>query len=106
MYDSHSFRSRDQGVANSHKDSGWQHFTDAVVNAIDKRKRNIAFLLWGAFAQAKCSKLNKIKHKVFMCAHPSGYSVSGFFGCKHFSRVNAYLKSVGVEIVNWILGGS
>ena len=79
-------------TANSHADKGWEKFTDAVVRVISARAQNCVFLLWGKFAEKKGSRVDKTKHLVLTAAHPSGLSASrGFFGCRHFSKANAYL---------------
>ena len=86
----------------SHQNRGWETFTDAVIKKISEEKEGIVFLLWGAYAQRKGEIIDRNKHLVLMSAHPSPYSADrGFFGCKHFSKANAYLKSKGKEEVDW-----
>lgn len=88
--------------ANSHKNKGWQHFTDAVIQYLNKNFTNLVFILWGSFAQKKGKNIDKKKHYVLTSTHPSGLSAHrGFFGCKHFSKCNEYLKSCGKEEIKW-----
>ena len=86
----------------SHQKKGWEVFTDAVIETISNQKENLVFLLWGAYAQKKGQVIDRNKHLVLMSAHPSPFSAdSGFFGCKHFSKANAYLKSKGLKEIDW-----
>ncbi len=86
----------------SHQNKGWETFTDAVIKKISDEKENVVFLLWGAYAQKKGEIINRNKHAVLVSAHPSPFSADrGFFGCKHFSKVNAYLKSKGLKEIEW-----
>jgi uracil-DNA glycosylase len=86
----------------SHQNRGWEIFTDAVIKKISDEKEGIVFLLWGAYAQKKGEIIDRNKHLVLMSAHPSPFSADrGFFGCKHFSKANAYLKSKGKEEIDW-----
>ncbi|KAK2573075.1 Uracil-DNA glycosylase [Acropora cervicornis] len=88
--------------ANSHKDKGWEQFTDAVIRWINSNLTGVVFLLWGAYAQKKGSFIDKKKHCVLKAVHPSPLSAHrGFLGCKHFSQANDYLKKVGKKAVNW-----
>lgn len=88
--------------ANSHQGKGWEKFTDAIIQAVNKEDRPIAYLLWGRPAQSKMSMLDNPKHKVFTAPHPSPLSAHrGFFGCKHFSGANAFLEENGVEPIDW-----
>ena len=90
------------GKANSHSDRGWQHFTEAVIRTISQEKPNVVFLLWGNFARSKKSCIDTQKHCVLEAPHPSPFSVhSGFFGCHHFSKTNAYLVSKNVMPIDW-----
>ncbi|MBT1704816.1 uracil-DNA glycosylase [Chryseosolibacter indicus] len=90
------------GTPGSHQNKGWETFTDSVVKKISEEKQNVVFLLWGAYAQKKGEIIDRNKHLVLMSAHPSPFSADrGFFGCKHFSKANAYLKSKGLEEINW-----
>lgn len=86
----------------SHQNKGWETFTDAVIKKISDEKQNVVFLLWGAYAQKKGEVIDRSKHLVLMSAHPSPFSADrGFFGCKHFSKANAYLKSKGLPEIDW-----
>ena len=86
----------------SHQNKGWETFTDAVIKIISDEKSNVVFLLWGAYAQKKGEVIDRSKHLVLMSAHPSPFSADrGFFGCKHFSKANEYLKSKGLKEIDW-----
>lgn len=86
----------------SHQNKGWETFTDAVIKQISDQKSNLVFLLWGAYAQKKGEIIDRNKHLVLMSAHPSPFSADrGFFGCKHFSKTNEYLKSKGLKEIEW-----
>ena len=88
--------------ANSHQGKGWEQFTDAIIRAVNAEDRPIAYLLWGRPAQSKMSMLDNPKHKVFTAPHPSPLSAHrGFFGCKHFSKANAFLEENGLEPIDW-----
>lgn len=90
------------GTPGSHQNKGWETFTDAVIKKISDEKENVVFLLWGAYAQKKGEIIDRSKHYVLMSAHPSPFSADrGFFGCKHFSKANQYLKSKGLDEINW-----
>jgi uracil-DNA glycosylase len=86
----------------SHQNRGWETFTDAVIKKISDEKGGVVFLLWGAYAQKKGEVINRHKHLVLMSPHPSPFSADrGFFGCNHFSKANAYLKSKGKDEIDW-----
>lgn len=88
--------------ANSHKGQGWEEFTDAIIKAVDAEDRPIVFLLWGRNARDKKELVKNPKHLVLEAAHPSPLSAyNGFFGCKHFSKCNKFLRSNGVEEISW-----
>lgn len=90
--------------AGSHAAAGWQRFTDAAIDALATRREGIAFLLWGRHARAKGAGIDRGRHLVLEAAHPSPLSASnGFFGCRHFSRVNAYRRERGEPPVDWTL---
>ena len=90
------------GTPGSHQNKGWEPFTDAVIKKISDEKDNVVFLLWGAYAQKKGEIINRSKHLVLMSAHPSPFSADrGFFGNKHFSKANQYLKSKGLKEIEW-----
>ena len=88
--------------AASHAGHGWETFTDAVVRAIAERKQNIVYMLWGSYAQRKGAIADPGQNLILKAVHPSPLSVyRGFFGCRHFSRANEYLRSVGKEPIVW-----
>lgn len=91
-----------QGLANSHKGKGWEIFTDSVIQLLNEREQPIVFLLWGANAKAKSQLITNPNHLVLTSAHPSPLSAfNGFFGCRHFSKVNEFLKSTGQATIDW-----
>lgn len=80
----------------SHQDIGWQQFTDAVIKMLSEKKTWLMFLLWWSFAQSKENLIDQTKHTILKAPHPSPFSVhKGFFGCKHFSKVNEMLRRQG-----------
>lgn len=88
----------------SHQHQGWEDFTDAVIKTISDKKENIVFLLWGKYAQDKGSIIDSKKHHVLNAPHPSPFSAhSGFFGCKHFSKTNSYLRSINEKEIEWTM---
>ncbi|MBQ7568659.1 uracil-DNA glycosylase [bacterium] len=88
--------------ANSHRGMGWEQFTDAAIRAVNALDRPVVFLLWGNPAQSKQVLLNNPRHLVLKARHPSPPSASsGFFGCRHFSKTNAFLQEHGVEPIDW-----
>mgnify|MGYP005985171073 CR=1 FL=1 len=88
--------------ANSHKDIGWEEFTDAAIMALNSQDRPIVFILWGAPAQRKARMLNNPKHLILKAPHPSPLSAyRGFFGSKPFSQTNDYLRAHGIEPIDW-----
>ena len=88
----------------SHAGIGWAEFTNAVIEKISAQKEHVVFLLWGKFAQEKISLVDETKHLVLKAAHPSPFSADkGFFGCKHFSKTNAWLMSKGIDPIDWKL---
>ena len=91
--------------AGSHQNRGWELFTDAAIRKLSSERKNLVFLLWGRFAQKKEAIIDKNNgHLILKAAHPSPLSAySGFFGCKHFSKTNAFLKSKGIEPIDWNL---
>lgn len=89
-------------LPNSHKDLGWERFTDFIIYEISKQRENVVFVLWGAFAQKKETLINASKHFVLKSAHPSPFSVHrGFYGSRPFSQINEYLISKGQESILW-----
>ncbi|MQW87598.1 uracil-DNA glycosylase [Sinorhizobium saheli] len=94
----------ERGRAASHQGRGWERFTDAVVRAINEREQPVVFMLWGSYAQRKAAFVDRSRHLVLTAAHPSPLSAhSGFFGCRHFSKANAFLQSKGFEPIDWQL---
>jgi len=88
----------------SHAKSGWVDFTDTVIDILNENKQNLVFLLWGAYAQQKTELIDQSKHLVLTAAHPSPFSAhKGFFGCKHFSKANDYLKIHSQQPIDWTL---
>ena len=86
----------------SHQGLGWEQFTDAVMDILNKQDRPIVFLLWGKPAQQKAAKLNNPNHLILKAPHPSPLSAyRGFFGCKHFSKANEFLKEHGLDPIDW-----
>jgi len=89
-------------TAGSHQNKGWEQFTDAVIKVLSDSKENIVFLLWGSYAQRKGEVIDRTKHHVLESPHPSPFSVHrGFYGNKHFSKTNDFLKNRGLEVVGW-----
>ena len=90
------------GEANSHKDKGWEQFTDAVIRVLNEQDRPIVYMLWGSPAQKKASMLNNPKHLILKAVHPSPLSAyRGFFGCGHFLKCNQFLEENGLDKVDW-----
>ncbi len=87
---------------NSHKDLGWEKFTDYIIKEISDKKENVVFVLWGAFAQKKEELINSSKHFIVKSPHPSPFSVyRGFYGSKPFSQINDFLHSKNIEKISW-----
>jgi uracil-DNA glycosylase len=98
----------EMGRAASHRDRGWERFTDAVIRLIAARPQPVVFLLWGAYAQKKAAFVEDVahggRHLVLKAAHPSPLSAhNGFFGCRHFSQANAFLEAHGEPPIDWAL---
>ncbi|MGM9532641.1 uracil-DNA glycosylase [Intestinibacter sp.] len=88
--------------ANSHKNIGWEIFTDDVIKLLNTREDPVIFVLWGANARRKKEFIDLSRHYVLEAPHPSPLSASrGFFGCKHFSKINKILKDLGKEPIDW-----
>ena len=88
--------------ANSHKDKGWEIFTDSIIEILNKQDRSIVYMLWGGPAQKKAKMLNNPKQLILKAPHPSPLSsYRGFFGCKHFSKANEFLSQNGLEPIDW-----
>ncbi len=94
----------ERGRAGAHQGRGWEVFTDAVIDRLNRGRENLVFLLWGAPAQAKGRLLDTQRHLVLKAPHPSPLSAyRGFFGCRHFSRANAWLVEHGQSGIDWSL---
>ncbi|WP_298756650.1 uracil-DNA glycosylase [uncultured Campylobacter sp.] len=89
--------------ANSHSGFGWQIFTDAVIKILSARRQNLVFMLWGNFAKAKSALIDAQRHLILTAAHPSPLAGGAFFGCRHFSRCNEYLRAHGLGEIDWDL---
>ncbi len=93
-----------RGQANSHRGKGWEIFTDSIIKAMNNREKPVVFILWGANARAKTALITNPVHKILTCAHPSPLSAyNGFFGCRHFSKCNEFLRTNGIEEIDWRL---
>ncbi|HEY6544129.1 MAG TPA: uracil-DNA glycosylase [Dokdonella sp.] len=94
----------ERGLAGSHQGKGWEEFTDACVDALNRGREHLVFLLWGSYAQAKGRLIDRARHLVLKAPHPSPLSAHrGFIGCGHFSRANEYLRDKGLGPVDWRL---
>ncbi|CAM2741077.1 uracil-DNA glycosylase [Vibrio diazotrophicus] len=92
----------EQGKAHSHAKTGWETFTDRVIDALNQHRQGVIFLLWGSHAQKKGQMIDRSKHHVLMAPHPSPLSAHrGFLGCKHFSQTNQILKQLGQMPIDW-----
>ena len=88
--------------AGSHRGKGWETFTDAMIRMLDEEREDSVFLLWGRDARAKKNLIDGKKHLILEAAHPSPLSAyNGFFGCRHFSKTNEYLKQHGKKEIDW-----
>jgi uracil-DNA glycosylase len=93
-----------KGQAGSHAGQGWEKFTDHIVEYLSRERQNLAFVLWGAYAQKKGAVIDGKRHLIIKSPHPSPFSAhTGFFGSKPFSQINRYLISVGQEPIDWRL---
>ncbi len=92
-----------RGAANSHKNRGWEHFTDAVIKALDEREKPVVFMLWGAYAQKKAKLIKGEQHRIVKAAHPSPLSMAKFMGSKPYSAVNAALEEVEEKAIDWCI---
>ena len=90
------------GQANSHRGKGWEDLTDSIIRHLNLREQPVVFLLWGANARAKVPLITNPLHLVLCAPHPSPLSAfQGFFGCKHFSRTNTFLRQCGLPEIDW-----
>ena len=98
----------EMGRAASHRERGWERFTDAVIRLVAARPDPVVFMLWGSYAQKKAAFVQSVEqgghHLVLKAPHPSPLSAhAGFFGCRHFSKANAFLVSRGLPPIDWAL---
>lgn len=94
------------GQPNSHRGMGWESFTDQVIRLLNQREEPMVFLLWGANAKSKRTLITNPSHLILTAAHPSPLSAfNGFFGCRHFSKCNAFLQQHGGEAIDWRIKG-
>lgn len=94
----------EKSKAGSHQGKGWESFTDAIIDALDRQREGIVFLLWGSYAQKKGRLIDRQRHCVLQSPHPSPLSAHrGFIGCRHFSRANDYLASNLQQPIDWKL---
>lgn len=90
------------GSPGSHQGKGWEQFTDAAIAALSTKREHLVFLLWGNYAKQKGAHIDREKHLVLEASHPSPLGAhKGFFGCKHFSKANAYLEAHGQTPIDW-----
>ena len=94
----------EQGRAGSHQGKGWEEFTDACIDALNREREHLVFLLWGSYAQAKGKLIDRQRHLVLRAPHPSPLSAHrGFLGCGHFGRANGYLRDHAIAPIDWQL---
>lgn len=94
----------EEGRAGAHAGKGWEGFTDAVVDALNREREHLVFLLWGSYAQKKGAVIDTARHRVLRAPHPSPLSAHrGFLGCGHFSKANEYLQRHGQTPIDWAL---
>jgi uracil-DNA glycosylase len=91
----------EKGLPASHRKKGWEYLTDKVIEYLNDNKENLVFILWGNDAKKKGFNIDRSKHLVLESAHPSPFSVKNFYGCKHFSKTNNYLKKKNISQINW-----
>lgn len=90
------------GQANSHRGKGWELLTDRIIEHVNEKPEPVVYLLWGANAREKTKLITNPRHLILTAAHPSPLSAyNGFFGCRHFSKANNFLRDNGVEPINW-----
>lgn len=94
----------EQGMAGSHQGRGWERFTDACIDHLNREREGLVFLLWGSHAQRKGALIDRDRHCVLQAPHPSPLSAHrGFLGCRHFSQTNDYLQRRGEAPIDWAL---
>lgn len=88
--------------AGSHQHKGWETFTDAVIKKLSDSRNHLVFILWGSYAQSKQSLIDSSRHLILKAVHPSPLSAyRGFFGCRHFTKTNEYLRANNIKEINW-----
>jgi len=88
----------------SHQNKGWETFTDEAIRQLSEQREGLIFVLWGKFAEAKTILIDQTKHFILKSPHPSPFSANrGFFGCRHFSRINELLRQMGKHEIDWRL---
>lgn len=91
-----------RGQANSHRGKGWEILTDKIIQCVNEKPEPVVYLLWGANAREKTKIISNPNHLILTAAHPSPLSAyNGFFGCRHFSKANEFLRSRGVDMIDW-----
>src|ERR1043165_4683743 len=98
----------EMGLAASHRERGWERFTDRIIREVNAKSEPVVFMLWGSYAQKKAAFVDSVdrggRHLVLKAPHPSPLSAhAGFFGCRHFSQANAFLESRGLPPIDWAL---
>jgi uracil-DNA glycosylase len=94
----------EKSAPGSHRGKGWEVFTDAIITLLNDKHKDLVFFLWGSYARKKAVLIDRQRHMVLEAAHPSPLSAyRGFYGCKHFSRCNTYLKNIGKTPIDWQL---
>lgn len=94
----------ERGQAGSHAGKGWEGFTDVCIDALNREREGLVFLLWGSYAQQKGKLIDSRRHRVLKAPHPSPLSAHrGFIGCGHFARANEYLRAQGKTPIDWAL---
>lgn len=90
-----------RGCSNSHKDIGWEIFTDTIMKLLNQKDKSIVFLLWGAKAKSKAYAIDSAKHLILTAPHPSPLAGGGFFGCNHFIKANQFLYEIYPNTIDW-----
>jgi uracil-DNA glycosylase len=94
----------EMGRAASHRERGWERFTDRIIREVNAKTEPVVFMLWGSYAQRKAAFVDTSRHLVLKAAHPSPLSAhGGFFGCRHFSKANAFLEKLALKPIDWAL---
>ncbi|QHG92574.1 uracil-DNA glycosylase [Coxiella endosymbiont of Amblyomma sculptum] len=94
----------EEGKPQSHAHIGWHRFTDCIISSLDKHPKGIVFILWGTYAQQKANLITNPHHRILKAPHPSPFSANlGFFGCRHFSKANTFLRETNRWEIDWSL---